>query len=144
MKRFYASSSSSPIIGREDGCWNINENSFLSYNSPGYSDDEYNKRAYSGEEIDMYEIEEGLDSLNLDPPPNKKIFSDREVIEQLNALHLNKSGDDNKVVYCGNGVFLADDDTNDDGDDDDGSIKSNDDSLSNLESNDVVLPPVEE
>lgn len=105
--------------------------------------------ADSGEDSDMYDIEEGLSSLNLDPPPYKRMLSEMGLANKLGSMVLDDGGQGGeKVIYCGNGVFVADDDPEeeeDGGGDDEAVIHgTNNSSPSNSLENDIVLPSTEE
>lgn len=103
------------------------------------------KRADSGEDSDMYDIEEGLSSLNLDPPPYKRMLSEMGLAKKLGSMVLDDGDQESeKVMYCGNGVFVTDDDPEEEEDDEAMIHRTNNPSPSNSLDNDIVLPSIEE
>ena len=118
---------------------------FAEDNNNSNTEEDSEERWFDSEEdSDMYEIEEGVSSLSLDPPPTKKALSETGLIKQLDSMRLGGNdssnsgggGHERKVVYCGNGVFVADEDPEGEG------APASTPSLS--DSDDIVLPSSEE
>lgn len=133
---------------RKEFAEDSNSNSSRGCNSEDDSEEE--RRFDSEEDSDMYDIEEGISFLSLDPPPTKKALSESGLVRQLGSMNLDcgdnrgrtdaGSKHERNVVYYGNGIFVADEDPEGEGGSGGGSVSTP--SLSDTD--DLVLPSIEE